>query len=546
MIPTLKRTAVVCALLFCPAAELAVQAQTAGGRWWRHVEFLADDKLEGRGTGTEGHRRAAEYVAAEFERLKLQPAGTSGYFQPVGFQRRRIQEDQSILVMARGGIDEVLRLGEDAYISLRADPLGGVEADAVFVGYGLTVPEAGHNDLAGVDLNGKIAVFLRGGPASIPGPLRAHYQSSAERWRFLQRAGAIGTAVIPNPRSMDIPWERAALSRFLPSLSLADARMAETPGQRLSLVINPERADRFFAGSGHTMAEILALAAAGKPLPAFPLTYKIRATASVERSEVESDNVIGLLEGTDPELKKEYVVLTAHLDHVGTGRPIDGDAIYNGAMDNASGVASLLEIAGSLKASRLRRSVLFLAVTGEENGLLGSKYFAAYPTVERSRIVANLNLDMFLPLHSLTILNVYGLEESSLGGQARSAARAFAIQIQGDSQPERNLFIRSDQYSFIRSGVPALSFKFGFRKGSPQERLHSEWLKKRYHAPSDDTGQPVSRTGAARFNQVIAALARRVANDPERPRWNAGSFFARYARAAPASEAPSSASPSGR
>lgn len=520
-----KRFIVMGAALPLLAAEVAAQGQ----RWWRHVEFLADDKLQGRLTGSEGHRKAAEYVAAEFEKGGLKPGGTTGYFQAVQFQVREIREERSLLVLVRGGIQELVRLGEDAYFNLRTNPPGSVEAPAVFVGYGLTVPESNYDDLAAVDLRGKIAVFLRGGPRSIPGPLRAHYQSPSERWNFLRRAGAIGTAVIPDPRSMDIPWERATLSRLQPFMSLADDRLAEMNDQKLSLVINPESADKFFVDTDHTIAEILELAEAGRPLPKFPLAVSIRAGIAADRSEVESSNVIGLLEGTDPRLKNEYVLLSAHLDHVGVGSAVNGDPIYNGAMDNAAGVASLLEIARSLSGSRLRRSVLFLAATAEEKGLLGSKYFAAFPTVEREQIVANLNIDMFLPLHSLRILNAYGLEESSLGPQLRAVARRFGIRVQGDPEPERNLFIRSDQYSFIRAGVPALAFKFGFVNGSPEERLQREWLKQRYHAPSDDANQTVNRAAAARFNRLIAALATQIANSPRKPQWNAGSFFRRFA-----------------
>jgi hypothetical protein len=404
-----------------------------------------------------------------------------------------------------------------------------VEAPAVFAGYGLTVPESNYDDLAGLDLEGKVVVFLRGGPSTIPGPLRAHYQSGSERWKFLRQAGAIGTAVIRDPRSMDIPWGRSKLARLLPSMSLGDDRLAEREGQKLSLVINPEQADKFFMGTGHRVAEILSLTEAGRPLPRFPLAVTIRANISVARSEVESDNLIGLVEGRDPRLKNEYVVVSAHLDHLGVGSAIDGDSIYNGAMDNACGVASLLEVARSLSLSGARRSVLFVAVTGEEKGLLGSKYFTAYPTVEPGQIVANVNLDMFLPLHRLRILNAYGLEESSLGGDLRALASLYKISVQGDPEPQRNLFIRSDQYNFIRSGVPSLAFKFGFEKGSPEEQIHKEWLTKRYHAPSDDTDQPVNLAAAARFNRLIISLVKRIANRARRPQWNADSFFRRFA-----------------
>ena len=520
-------------LLWVPLSALllvAAAANPAGERWWRYVRDLADDKFEGRATATEGHRKAAEYVAAEFKRLGLKPAGDGGYFQKVPVRVRRGRDADSSLMLVRSGIQEWLQLGEDAYFNLAVDPAANLVAPAAFVGYGLTVPELGYDDLAGIDLKGKIAVFLRGGPASIPGPLRAHYQSLAERWVFLRKAGAVGVASILDPRSMDIPWERQKLLRLEPSMSLADPRFEETPGLQLSLTINPASADRLLAGTGHSMEEILAAAQEGKPLPRFPLGYSIRAVAEVDRSEAASQNVVGVLTGRDPRLRAEYVVLSAHLDHLGTGAAINGDAVYNGALDDAAGIASLFEIARQLRTSPPRRSVLFLAVTAEEKGLLGSKFFTASPTVKAETIVADLNLDMFQPLHNLRLLTVYGLNESSLGRDVRAVAKTLGVGVQADPEPDRNLFIRSDQYNFIRTGVPSLYFKFGFEKDSAEERIQKQWLAERYHAPSDDAAQPVNTAAAARFNRLVAALAARIANAAQRPQWNSDSFFRRFAR----------------
>ena len=241
-----------------------------------------------------------------------------------------------------------------------------------------------------------------------------------------------------------------------------------------------------------------------------------------------------ILPGTDPSLKGQYVVLTAHLDHLGIGEPINGDRIYNGAMDDASGVASLIDIAQSLHESqtKLRRSLLFVAVTGEEKGLLGSKYFAAHPTVKAASMVADLNLDMFLPLFPLRSVTVYGLNESDLGEEIRAVAKTQGLKIQDDLEPARNLFIRSDQYSFIRRGIPALAFKVGYEKGSPEEKIAKTWLKERYHAPSDDTKQPVNLDCAARFDDLIRKLAETVADSTARPHWNSASFFRRFAQQA--------------
>jgi Zn-dependent M28 family amino/carboxypeptidase len=333
---------------------------------------------------------------------------------------------------------------------------------------------------------------------------------------------------------MDIPWERSTLARFQAAMSLADPKLEETAGQKLSVTINPASAEKLFAGSGHSFKEILALADSGKALPKFPLPAAVKAKVRFERSDVESANVVALLPGTDPKLKSEYVVLSAHLDHVGVGKPINGDSIYNGAMDNASGVASLLDIAETLHESgkSFRRSLLFLALTGEEKGLLGSRYFAAYPTVKQEQIVADLNIDMFLPLFPLRILTVLGLDESDLGQRVREMAGPLGIEVQADPEPERNLFIRSDQYNFIRQGVPSLAFKVGFKKGSAEAATAKKWLTERYHAPSDDAHQPVDLSAAADFNKVILRLAEAVANHSQRPKWNENSFFRRFARKA--------------
>ncbi len=520
--------------LFLPAWMLlsaATDFTAEGKRWWSHIEYLANDDLKGRDTGSEGHLKAARYIAGEFERSGLKPAGATGYFQPVKFEVKQIVEDQSSLALVRDGKTEPLVLGDDATLSLRGDIQESTEAGAVFAGYGFHVPEKNYDDLAGLDVKGKIVVYLAGGPKSIPGPLKSHYQSAAERWKYLKAAGAVGIASIPNPKSMDIPWSRARLARLMPSMQLADPALQDTRGLRLAVSINPERAGKFFEGSGHTIAEILAAADSDQPLPHFPLAVSIRAKVHLKKSEVESQNVAGLLPGSDPKLKNEYVVMTAHIDHVGVGPAINGDSIYNGAMDDASGIASILEIARLLHESKakLRRSVVFLAVTGEEKGLQGSRYFSEHPTLNEKNIVADINLDMFLPLHALHYIEVQGLAESTLGDDIRAVAKDAGVELQADKEPQRNLFIRSDQYSFIKKGIPALAFKFGYLPGSPEEKLHKDWLKNRYHAPSDDLNQPVDKTAAAEFNEIILKLAERVANASERPQWKPDSFFRRFA-----------------
>jgi hypothetical protein len=507
-------------------------AVSDGKRWWSHVAVLADDKLEGRNTGSAGHRKAAEYVAGEFARSGLKPAGTDGYLQTVHLVSREIDEEHSSLTLIKPAGSEPLVLGREAMISLRVDPTPAVEADLVFVGHGLSIPEAHHDDFAGLDVRGKLVVYLTGAPSSIPGPLAAHMQSAAERAAVLRKHGAIGIVSIANPKNMDIPWERMALARFQPSMVLADPAMDDSRDLKLAVTVNPEHADQWLAGSGHTFQEILSAADASKPLPRFVIPAKLKATTRVKRADVVSQNVVAVLPGTDPKLKDEYVVFSAHLDHLGIGKPIKGDSIYNGAMDNASGIAALLDVAAMLKeeGKHLRRSVLFVAVTGEEKGLLGSRYFANAPTVDSHKIVANINTDRFLPLYPFKKLTIYGLDESELGEDATAVAKGLGVIPQADLEPKRNIFIRSDQYSFIRRGIPALALKVGFDKGSPEEGVAKKWLTERYHAPSDDLAQPVDKAAAGAFDRLVAVLLERVANRDERPHWKETSFFKRFAK----------------
>lgn len=314
-------------------------------------------------------------------------------------------------------------------------------------------------------------------------------------------------------------------------MELSDPGPGVPPPLEVSIRFNPASAEMLFAGSDHTFHEVLAALNGDKPLPHFPLAVKIHARVGITRSEAKSENIVGVLPGNDPNLKKEYVVVSAHLDHLGIGEPVDGDRIYNGAMDDASGDASLIEIARAMKDSgaRPKHSILFLSVTGEEKGELGSEYFAAHPTVS-GPIVADINMDMYLPLFPLKLLEVQGLGESTLGEDIRTVAEAAGVQVQADKEPEHNRFIRSDQYSFIKKGVPALAFKFGYIPGTPQEKIFQAWMNERYHAPSDDVNQPVDLAAAAQFNAILEKLALRVADADQRPEWKPDSFFRRFAQ----------------
>jgi Zn-dependent M28 family amino/carboxypeptidase len=531
----LKRFFLVVSLLAAISAlsQPAAPAHFDGKTWWDYVKVLADDNMEGRETGSAGLRRAQAYIVDQLKQAGFQPAGADGYYQPVKFESRQVIEKDSSLTLIRDGKVEPLTVGEDAIFSTRVDLAPELESPLVFAGYGLTIPEKSYDDLSGLDLNGKVAVILNGTPAGIPGPLASHYQSAAERWKSLRKAGAVGVVAIINPATMDIPWSRMSVNRAQPSMALANPEFNETEGERLSLIFNPAKAAMLFAGSGHTFDEILNFAKDRRQLPRFPLSASIRSKAKIEKKSVESANVVAQLPGSDPDLKKEYVVLSAHIDHLGIGEPINGDRIYNGAMDNGSGSALLLDVASSLKKSpeKLKRSILLVFVTAEEKGLLGSKYFAAKPTVDSKSIVADINVDMFLPIIPLKVLTVFGLAESDLGDAAREVAQAHGIAVQPDPEPQRNLFIRSDQYNFIRHGIPALAMNVGFAPGSAEQKIFKDWLTQRYHAPSDDLNQPIDFSTAAEYEEVVRGLMISVANNPQRPQWKQDSFFRRYAGA---------------
>lgn len=521
--------------LFLAAGAVAQQPGAShfdGQSWWNYVKVLADDNMEGRETGSAGLRRAEAYIVEQLKNDGLEPAGVKGFYQPVKFESRQIIEKDSNLALVHDGKTQPLTLGDDAIFSTRVDLAPSVEAPLVFVGYGLAVPEMNYDDLAGLDLKGKVVVMLAGAPAEIPGPLASHYSTASERWKALQKAGVVGTITILNPASMDIPWSRISVNRAHPSMALVGAEFDETPGQKLAVAFNPAKAAQLFDGSGHTLQEILDIAKDRKQLPRFPLAVSVKAKAKVEKKTLESSNVIARLPGSDPNLKNEYVVLSAHIDHLGIGEPINGDRIYNGAMDNGSGSAALLDVAASLKKSpeKLKRSLLFVFVTGEEKGLLGSRYFTAHPTVKAGSMVADINIDMFLPIVPLKFLTILGLNESDLGQMAASIAESLGVKPQPDPEPQRNAFIRSDQYNFIRQGIPGLAMQVSFEKGSPEQQIFKDWRTQRYHAPSDDVNQPVNLPAAGKYEEIVRTLMVRVANDEQRPLWKQDSFFRRYAQ----------------
>jgi len=518
------------------AAPKAEDAVARGQRAWEDVKVLADDSMEGRRAGTPAHRRAAEYVAKQFAAAGLAPGGDDGgWFQKVNLESRTVREADSSLELVSAQGASPLKFGDDSMLLLRGNVAPTVDAPLVFVGNGLRLPRYGHDDLAGLDLKGKVVVYFNSAPRTVPGAAGAHFGSGAERWKQYHAAGAVGILALPNPFAMDLPWERLVAQRDEPQMRLAPPATDLFPGMQIYAVMNPARLSRLLEGTGVGEKAVLDKLEKGEAMPTFDLKVRLRAKVAATSSLATSENVVGVLKGSDSTLASEYVALSAHLDHLGIAESGEGDRLHNGAMDNASGVATLIDVARHLKAARAKpkRSIVFVAVTAEELGLLGSRAYAEQPG-RGVNLVADINSDMFLPLYPMKHLLVFGLDESTLGDDARAVAAELGIDVQADPQPQRNRFIRSDQYSFIRVGVPSLALKIGYLPDSPEAKIDAQWFKERYHAPSDDLSQPVDFGAIGTYAEVMQRLALRIANAPKPPEWRPESVFGTIPRAAPA------------
>lgn len=509
-----------------PGTDEAANA-ARGARIWSVVSAIAGDEFEGRGTGTAGYDRAAAVVARQLQALGLKPAGTHGYFQPVRFVSQRVIAAQSSVTLSGPQGAQALRLPDEAYLNGRHSyPPELADVPLVFAGYGLAMPGTGHDDLSAIDVRGKIVVVIAGGPAEVSGARKAHARS--ERVRLLAARGALGLITLTTAQQIEIPWARQIGLSARPALLLEDPAARDVPGAFFSATVSPAASPALFAGSDHSYAELAALADASRPLPGFSLAQRLSAQVTTTTAPLASANLVAVLPGRDRRLAREHVVLSAHLDGLGIGEPVGGDAIYNGALDNAIGVASVLEIARDLVRTRQRprRSILFLIPTAEEAGLLGSRFFVAHPTVPRGALIADINFDMPLPIFPLRSVTPIGFEESSLGETARSVAARFSLPVVPDPFPDRNVFIRSDQYNFIRAGIPSLFMKFGFARGTPEAEVERAWRANLYHSPSDDLRQPVMLAEIGTFTRYVSALVRAVADQPARPTWHGDSIFA--------------------
>lgn len=507
-----------------PADQAAMKA---------HVMFLASDAMKGRESGTNEYEIAAQYVAAQFYAAGLKPAGVDGsYLQPVPLLSFRAADKGTLTVTRSGAAPVSLVFGED-YI-----PGGNperestvIDAGVVFAGYGIVAPQYKRDDYKGVDVKGKVVAIFSGAPGGFDGEERAHFGSNANKAAIAASKGAVGVIVLESPSSAKVrPFSRLTEVWDEWRMTWADAKgNGHLPAKGTPTIasVSLKGAGKLF-GADKGWAAAVKAAEAGKPAIApFASSATLAAALKTERKTVTSSNVAGIIPGADPKLKDEVVVLSAHLDHVGIGKAdAKGDTIHNGAMDNAMGIASLIEEAKRFQASGKppRRSILFLAVTAEEKGLIGADYFAHNPTVPKANLVANVNLDMPVITYKFEDMIAFGAARSTLGPIVARATAGVGVGVGKDPMPEQGFFVRSDHYRFVQQGIPSVFLWPGM--AGPGGEAFNRFLATRYHRPSDEISNPeIKWDQGVRFIEANYAIAREIADADARPAWNKGDFF---------------------
>ena len=502
-----------------------------------HVYFLADDLLEGREAGSRGHEIAARYVASQFAGLGLRPGGENGtWYQQVRFG---VASQTGTPVFTIGG--QSFTVGENVLFSplYQAGPLS-LTAPVVFVGYGR--PE----DYRGIDARGKIVVVIGSNPQGIPSDVNAHMGS--DKRRVAGEQGAVGLITLRSPEDAQrAPMARARNFAGRPTTTWLNAQGGagrDTERVKFVAAVEGAAADALFAGASRTPAQIFADITANRPIRAFALRPQVHVERQTENRQFTSPNVIAVIPGTDPSVANEYVLLTAHLDHIGispAGSDPNADRINNGAMDDATGIATLLEVGKHFMAegNRPRRPIILAAVTAEEKGLLGSSYLAENPTLQ-GRMIADVDLDMPILTYNFQDVVAFGAEHSTVGEAVRRAAASMNVGLIPDPLPQENLFVRSDHYSYVTEGVPAVFLMTGF--GGEGEQRFRSFLGNEYHSPRDDLHLPFNWQAAARFAELNYRITREIANAPEAPRWYRDSYFGqRFGGTQPRAQRPAGA-----
>lgn len=504
-----------------------------------HVVYLADDKLKGRQPGKEGFMMAVDYVQKQYKEIGLQPAGENGsYLQKVTLRKSRLDKDKTSLVLTLpNGEKKPLVLGTDFYVYPHPEKKSvDFDAPLAFVGTGFDATKINIQDYKNLDVKGKIVVILRKVPDNLSANVKLHLQYPATLQEFAAKNGAVGVLVcnytsgavqfraITNNMSVNgigasvLPdGKRASSASALGGKIQAAGGISVTLLKELMQAEN-ENLDTIWQAleKGAYVSKTLKSAISGHYESNF--------------EDIESYNVIGKIEGSDPKLKNEFVIHSAHLDHVGVGKPINGDSIYNGAHDNASGVACAIEIARAYSklATKPKRSVVFAMLTAEELGLLGSGYFTALPTLPKDKIVAGINTDMPTILAPLESVAPLGAEHSSLLKVVEEAASYVGLNVEPDPDPSEGRFVRSDQYNFVKAGIPALHIKYGYKKTTIEKNLAEKvkiWREANYHKPSDEVNDTFVWSAGRKYAQVNFLISYLIAQNPERPTWNKGDFF---------------------
>lgn len=499
-----------------------------------HVRFLSDDKLEGRDTASSGGQLAADYLAGQFQEMGLKPVGDNGtFFQKVPFQRVRMDTASSQILLKDDSGETRLAFGEDFVLNGAGRASAKVSGGLVFAGYGITAPEFQHDDYKGLDVKGKVVVILAGEPVSadpafFDGEKDTRYASGGSK---IQRATANGAVAVitllTGPRAAAFPWDQFRRAAEFSSITLPGS----TPNGFPALVAREQGAEKLFAGSELSWKAVTEAAAAGKVQPQ-PLKRTAAVDLLLERTPAPAPNVVGLLEGRDPELKKQVVVYTAHYDHIGARAAGEGDLINNGAWDNASGTSGVLETARAFTRleQKPRRSILFMLVTGEEKGLLGSRYYTQNPIWRIEDTAANINLDMTEIFGIPKEIVPQGAERSpALTRSAQAVADALNLKVGKDPTPELNVYTRSDQFSFVQAGVPSIFLRWANEyedlDAEKAKELVREKMRTIYHNPKDEFDPTWSWEGMRRHTQQAVLLGLHIANEMQMPGWNEADPF---------------------
>lgn len=491
-----------------------------------HIKFLADDKLKGRLPGTQGYQLAMDYVILKYKSLGILPAGDANtYLQKVKLRRAKVKKADTRAALVSASSTKDLVFGED-YVVLPNFDEANVEVSApmVFVGYGISEPELAYDDYAGINVKGKIVLMVAGAPDKFASTVKAHTGNRAYRIKTALAKGAVGVIMRASPMGV-----QSFVHGIVNTGSVATLDWGTT-GVKFYGSISQPLFNEIVNQPAEEIAKILLSLKEGKP-SSFNLNSSFQVMMSTKHEDFESYNLVGLIEGSDKVLKKEYVVYSAHLDHMGIGTPVKEDSIYNGAHDNASGVACVLEVArlyASMK-SKPKRSILTVMVTGEEMGLLGSSYFAAHPTVPKGKIVAAVNMDMPTIIAPLLSVVPLGAVHSSLMNQVKVASTHLGIVVEDDPEPEQNRFIRSDQYSFVQQGIPSLNIKYGDKMLEPGKKLTEKvklWRTEFYHQPQDEFAEAnFDFSAGKKYVQLCFLIGYQVAQEKKKPTWNKGDIF---------------------